>query len=125
MSLATIPEAIEEIKKGKFIIIVDDASRENEGDLAMAAEQVTPDAINFMAKNARGLICMPAIGSRLDELDLPLMVQDNTTKYCTAFTVSVEAKNKVSTGISAFDRATTIKALIDPDTKPQDLAKPG
>ncbi|MFC1930290.1 bifunctional 3,4-dihydroxy-2-butanone-4-phosphate synthase/GTP cyclohydrolase II [Chloroflexota bacterium] len=125
MSLATIPEAIEEVKKGKFVIIVDDSSRENEGDLAIAAEQVTAEAINFMAKNARGLICMPVIGPRLDELALPLMVLDNTTKYCTAFTVSVEAKNKVSTGISALDRSTTVKAIIDPNTKPQDLAKPG
>jgi 3,4-dihydroxy 2-butanone 4-phosphate synthase/GTP cyclohydrolase II len=101
MGLSTIPEAIEDIKAGKFIIIVDDEDRENEGDLSMAAEMVTPEAINFMAKHARGLICMPVIGKRLDELNIPMMVQHNTAKYGTAFTVSVEAKNRTSTGISA------------------------
>ncbi len=125
MELASIPEAIDEIRQGKFIIIVDDAGRENEGDLAIAAERVTPEAINFMARNARGLICLPIVGRRLDELDVPLMVQDNTAKYRTAFTVSVEAKNKVSTGISAHDRAATVKAILDPSTRPEDLAKPG
>jgi 3,4-dihydroxy 2-butanone 4-phosphate synthase/GTP cyclohydrolase II len=123
--LATIPEAIEDIRAGKFVIIVDDESRENEGDLAMAAEKVTPEAINFMAKNARGLICLPIIKQRLDELGIPLMVQDNTSRYSTAFTVSIEAKNKVTTGISAFDRAETIKTVLDPNTKADDLARPG
>lgn len=125
MALASIPEAIEDIKAGKFIIIVDDEDRENEGDLALAAEKATPDAINFMAKYGRGLICMPIIGQRLDELQLPMMVQDNTSLHGTAFTVSVEARHNVTTGISAYDRASTIKALLDPMTKPEDLARPG
>lgn len=125
MGLSTISEAIEEVKAGKFIIIVDDEDRENEGDLAMAAEKVSPEAINFMALHARGLICMPVIGKRLDELRIPLMVTENTSRFSTAFTVSVEAKRKVSTGISAYDRAETIKAMIDPATKPDDLARPG
>lgn len=125
MPLASIPEGLKDIQAGKFVIIVDDASRENEGDLAIAAEKVTPEAINFMARNARGLICLPITGQRLDELDIPMMVQDNTAKYLTAFTISVEAKNKVSTGISAHDRSATVKAMIDPATKPEDLAKPG
>ncbi len=125
MGLASIPEAIEDIKQGKFIIIVDNEDRENEGDLAIAAEKVTPEAINFMAKHARGLICMPINGERLDELNIPLMVGDNTSKFATAFTVSVEAKRKVTTGISAADRAETVKALVDPATKPEDLARPG
>jgi len=123
--LATIPEAIEDIRAGKFVIIVDDETRENEGDLAMAAEKATPEAINFMAKHARGLICLPIIKQRLDELGIPLMVQDNTSKHSTAFTVSIEAKNKVTTGISAFDRAQTIKTALDPNTKPNDLVRPG
>ncbi len=125
MGLSTIPEAIEDIKAGKFIIIVDDEDRENEGDLAMAAEKVTPEAINFMAKHGRGLICMPVIGKRLDELNIPMMVQNNTAKYGTAFTVSVEAKHRTSTGISAADRAETVRAIVDPDTKPEDLVQPG
>jgi len=123
--LASITEAIEDIKVGRVVIIIDDESRENEGDLAMAAEKVTPEAINFMAKHGRGLICLPIIGQRLDELRIPLMVQHNTSRYSTAFTVSVEAKDKVSTGISAFDRSQTIKAVLDPDTKPEDLVQPG
>ena len=125
MGLSTIPEAIEDIKVGKFVIIVDDEDRENEGDLSMAAEMVTPEAINFMAKHARGLICMPVIGKRLDELNIPMMVQNNTAKYGTAFTVSVEAKHRTSTGISAADRAETVRAIVDPDTEPEDLAQPG
>ena len=123
--LATIPEAIEAIRAGKIVIIVDDESRENEGDLAMGAEKVTPEAINFMAKHARGLICFPIIKQRLDELGIPLMVQDNTSRHSTAFTVSIEAKNKVTTGISTFDRAQTIKTVLDPNTKPDDLVRPG
>jgi len=123
--LATIPEAIEDIKTGKFIIIVDDETRENEGDLAIAAEKVTPAAINFMAKHGRGLICLPIIGQRLDELGIPLMVQENTSQNCTAFTVSIEAKKEVTTGISASDRAQTIKTVLNPDSKPDDLARPG
>jgi 3,4-dihydroxy 2-butanone 4-phosphate synthase/GTP cyclohydrolase II len=123
--LASIPEAIEDIKAGKFIIIIDDESRENEGDLTMAAEKITPEAVNFMAKHGRGLICLPIIGPRLDELGIPLMVTNNTSHYSTAFTVSIEAKNKVTTGISAFDRAQTIKTVLDPNTKAEDLARPG
>ncbi len=123
--LANISEAIEDIRAGKFIIIVDDESRENEGDLAMAAEKGTPEVINFMAKHGRGLICLPIIGQRLDELGIPLMVTNNTSRYSTAFTVSIEAKNKVTTGISAFDRAQTIKTALDPNTKAGDLAQPG
>jgi len=125
MGLATIPEAIEDIKVGEFLIIVDDEDRENEGDLAIAAEKVTPEAINFMAKQARGLICLPIIGRRLDELNIPLMVQENTSKFSTAFTVSIEAKHRVSTGISCYDRATTIKTVLDPRTCHEDLARPG
>jgi len=125
MGISSILEAIEDIKAGKFIIVVDSEDRENEGDLVMAAEKVTPEAINFMAMYARGLICMPVIGERLDELRIPLMVGENTSKFSTAFTVSVEAKRNVTTGISATDRAETIKALIDPATKPEDIARPG
>ena len=125
MGLVTIPEVIKDIKAGRFVIIVDDDDRENEGDLAMAAEKATGEAINFMARHARGLICLPVIGRRLDELGVPLMVSDNTSKHTTAFTVSVEAKHRVSTGISAADRAETIKAVVDPATKPEDLARPG
>ena len=125
MGLNGIREAIEDMKSGKLVIIVDDEGRENEGDLAMAAEKVTPEAINFMAKYARGLICLAVIGERLDELQIPLMVQDNTSRFTTAFTVSIEAKHGVSTGISAHDRATTIKAVLDSTTKPEDLSRPG
>ncbi len=125
MGLSSIPEAIEDIKAGKFVIIVDDEDRENEGDLAIAAEKVTTEAINFMTKYARGLICLPIKGERLDELKIPLMVMENTSKFCTAFTISIEAKHRVSTGISAADRAETIKAVLDPDTKPEDIIQPG
>jgi len=123
--LSSISEAIEDIKAGRFVIVVDDESRENEGDLAMAAEKVTPEAINFMTKHARGLICFPMTGQRLDELGIPLMVTNNTSRYSTAFTVSIEAKDKVTTGISAFDRAQTIKTVLDANTKPSDIAQPG
>jgi len=125
MGFASIGEAIEDIKAGKFIIVVDDEDRENEGDLVMAAEKVTHEAINFMAKYARGLICLPMTGERLDELDIPLMVNNNTSSLCTAFTVSVEAKQRVTTGISAHDRAETVKAMINPETRPKDIARPG
>jgi 3,4-dihydroxy 2-butanone 4-phosphate synthase/GTP cyclohydrolase II len=125
MGLSTIPEAIEDIKAGKFVIVVDDEDRENEGDLIMAAETVTPEAINFMAVHGRGLICMPVIGERLDELQIPMMTNHNTSNFGTAFTVSVEAKHGTSTGISASDRAKTVQAIIDPNTKPQDLVMPG
>ncbi len=125
MALSTIPEAIQDIKDGKFVIIVDNEDRENEGDLAIAAEKVTPEAINFMATHGRGLICMPVTGQRLDELGIPLMVGQNTSRFTTAFTVSVEAKHKVSTGISAADRAQTVKTIIDPKTKPERSGLPG
>jgi 3,4-dihydroxy 2-butanone 4-phosphate synthase/GTP cyclohydrolase II len=125
MSFISIEEAVEEIKAGKFLIIVDDEDRENEGDLAIAAERVTPETINFMLLNARGLICMPITGQRLDTLGVPLMVRQNTSKYSTAFTVSVEAKHGVTTGISAADRAKTVQALIDSKTGPDDLVHPG
>ena len=125
MALSKIREAINDITAGKFVIIVDDEDRENEGDLAIAAEKITAEAVNFMARHARGLICLPIVGKRLDELGIPLMVGDNTSRFSTAFTVSVEAKHGVSTGISAADRAQTAKAMIDPTTKPEDLARPG
>ncbi len=125
MSLSSIAEAIEDIKAGKFVIVVDDEDRENEGDLVLAADKVTTEAINFMARHARGLICVPLTGKRLDELRIPMMVSENTSKFSTAFTVSVEAKYGVSTGISAADRAQTIKTLVDPLSKPEDIVRPG
>ncbi|MBI2846765.1 MAG: bifunctional 3,4-dihydroxy-2-butanone-4-phosphate synthase/GTP cyclohydrolase II [Chloroflexi bacterium] len=125
MPLATVEETIKDIRDGKFVIIVDDEDRENEGDLAIAAEKVTPAAINFMVKHGRGLVCMPIIGQRLDDLRIPLMVQENTSTYGTAFTVSIEAKHRVTTGISAYDRSATVKAVLDPNTKPDDLIRPG
>ena len=123
--LASISEAIEDIGAGKFIILVDDESRENEGDLAIAAERVTPEAINFMTKYGRGLICLPITGQRLDELGIPIMVTNNTSRHSTAFTISIEAKDKVTTGVSAFDRAQTIQTVLDPDTRAGDLVRPG
>lgn len=123
----TVPEAVEEIRAGRMIIVLDDPDRENEGDITMAAEKVTPEAINFMATHGRGLICAPITGERARELDLTLMVprQSNTSQNGTAFTVSVEAKKGCTTGISAYDRAATIQAMIDPDTRPEDLVRPG
>ncbi len=125
MGLSSITEALEDIKAGKFIILVDDEDRENEGDLAMAAVKVTAEAINFMAMHARGLVCVPITGQRLDELRIPMMVRYNTSKHSTAFTVSVEAKRRISTGISAADRAETVRILVDPDSRPDDLVQPG
>src|SRR6056297_2635681 len=119
-----IEEAVEEIKNGKMVIVVDDEDRENEGDLVMAAELVTPEAINFMVTYARGLVCQPIIDERLQELDICNMVENNTDRYCTAFTVSVDAA-ETKTGISAFERALTIKKMIEKETKPSDLKKPG
>jgi len=124
MKFSTIPEAIEDIKQGKMIIVIDDEDRENEGDLIMAAEKVTPEAINFMVTHARGLVCLPIVGQRLDELDIPAMVTNNTDNHETAFTVSVDYKD-TTTGISAYERAMTVKAVIDPATKPSDLRRPG
>jgi 3,4-dihydroxy 2-butanone 4-phosphate synthase/GTP cyclohydrolase II len=121
----TIPEAIADIQEGKILIVVDDEDRENEGDFIMAAGKVAPEAINFMAKHGRGLICVPMEGQRLDELDLHPMVNDNTAIMGTMFTVSVDAVKNTSTGISAHDRAQTISVLIDPGARPEDLARPG
>ncbi len=120
-----IEEAIRDIKKGKFIILVDDEDRENEGDLVIAAEKVTPHAINFMAKHARGLICLALTPERVEELQLPQQAAENTAMFGTAFTVSIDARKDVTTGISAADRATTIHVAIDPKCKPSDLARPG
>lgn len=125
MPIAKIEEVLEDVKAGKMVIIVDDEDRENEGDLMIAAEKVTPEAINFMARNACGLICLSITQEMAKRLDLPLMVRDNTSPYQTAFTVSIEAKEGVTTGISAYDRARTIKVAIDDKTKPEDLARPG
>ena len=125
MSFDNIQDAIKEIRDGRMVIVVDDEDRENEGDLTMAAERVTPAAINFMAKHGRGLICVSLPGQRLDELQIPLMVSENTSPYETAFCISVEARWGVTTGVSAQDRATTIRALVDPKTGPDDLARPG
>ena len=121
---STIEEAIADIAAGKMVIVVDDEDRENEGDVLMAAEKVTPEAINFMVTHARGLVCMPIIGSRLDELGIGAMVSYNTETQGTAFTVSIDAKD-VTTGISAFERAQTIKAVLDPKTTPEDIRRPG
>ena len=123
--MSSVEEVIQDVKDGKFVIVVDDEDRENEGDLIMAAEKITDEAINFMAIHGRGLICMPVTGERLDELHIPMMVQDNTSNFNTAFTISVEAKHGTSTGISAADRARTVKVLIDPKTRPEDLVMPG
>jgi 3,4-dihydroxy 2-butanone 4-phosphate synthase/GTP cyclohydrolase II len=125
MPFATIEQAAADIREGRMIIIVDDEDRENEGDLVCAAEKVTPEIINFMATHARGLICMPLTEERCDELHLTMQVADNTSFLGTAFTVSIEARKGVSTGISAADRATTILTAVDPKTRPQDLARPG
>ena len=125
MPFCTVEEAIADIRAGRFIIILDDENRENEGDLMMAAEMVTPEAINFMARFGRGLICMPMTAQRLRELDIPLMTSQNTESMGTAFTVSVDARVNTTTGISAFDRSTTVHALIDPLTRRNDLVTPG
>ncbi|NYT08872.1 MAG: bifunctional 3,4-dihydroxy-2-butanone-4-phosphate synthase/GTP cyclohydrolase II [Methanosarcinales archaeon] len=125
MPFCTVEEAIADIRAGRFIIILDDENRENEGDLMMAAENVTPEAINFMARFGRGLICMPMTAERLRELDIPLMTSQNTESMGTAFTVSVDARINTTTGISAFDRATTVHALIDPVTRRNDIVTPG
>jgi 3,4-dihydroxy 2-butanone 4-phosphate synthase/GTP cyclohydrolase II len=126
MSLAGVDDSIADIRAGKFVIIVDDEDRENEGDLAIAADRITPEAVNFMATHGRGLICVPCEGWRLDELGVGAMVDENTSRFGTAFTVTIEAiGHGVTTGISAFDRATTIRLLCDEHAKPSDFAKPG
>jgi 3,4-dihydroxy 2-butanone 4-phosphate synthase / GTP cyclohydrolase II len=121
----TIDEAIEEIRQGRMIVVVDDEDRENEGDLLMAADRVTPEAVNFMATHGRGLICVPMTAERLDELQIPMMVSDNTAPMGTAFTVTVDARRGVTTGTSAYDRAVTIRTLIDSGTRSEDLTRPG
>ncbi len=125
MQFASIEDAIAEIRDGRMIIIVDDEDRENEGDLVCAAEKATPEIVNFMARHARGLICLPLTEERCDELHLTTQVADNTSYLGTAFTVSIDARQGVTTGISAADRATTIQAAVDPQTRPQELARPG
>ncbi len=121
----SIEDAIRDIRAGKMIIVLDDEDRENEGDLVMAAQMATPEAINFMRKHAGGLICVPIIGKRLDELQLPQMVSENSAVHETAFTVSIEARGRTTTGISAQDRAATIQSMLDPHTRPADLLRPG
>ncbi|MFW6190943.1 MAG: 3,4-dihydroxy-2-butanone-4-phosphate synthase, partial [Candidatus Bipolaricaulota bacterium] len=125
MSLDPIEDAIKAIQKGEIVIVVDDESRENEGDFVMAAEKARPEDINFMAKEGRGLVCLPMEPDRLSELELDSMVGDNTSHHGTQFTVSVDAKRGISTGISAYDRAKTINDMVDEDTDPEDLVRPG
>jgi 3,4-dihydroxy 2-butanone 4-phosphate synthase/GTP cyclohydrolase II len=125
MTFSTIEQAVEQIAKGGMVVVVDDEDRENEGDLIMAAEFATPEAIAFFLKHTSGVICVPLLPERLAELDIPLMVTNNTESQRTAFTVTVDFKHGTTTGISAHDRAATIKALVDPTTKPEDLARPG
>src|SRR5262249_28913545 len=125
MPFAKVEQAIGSLGRGELVIAVDDADRENEGDLIMAAERITPEAMGFMIPHTSGVICMPLEGARLDELQLPLMVADTTEVQRLAFTVAVAARHGTTTGISAADRATTVKALLDPRTRPEDLARPG
>jgi 3,4-dihydroxy 2-butanone 4-phosphate synthase/GTP cyclohydrolase II len=125
MPTATVEEVIEEYQRGRFVIIVDDEGRENEGDLTLPAQFVTPEAISFMLRHTSGIVCVPMTGERLDQLRIPLMVGDNKARFGTAFTVSVDARHDVTTGVSAHDRAQTVKTLIDPDAVPEDLAMPG
>ena len=122
---STVPQAVEALRAGGFVIVVDDEARENEGDLLVAGQRVTPDAINFMSKHARGLITVPMTGERLDALEIPPMVAQNTSHQGTAFAISVGAKHQITTGISVHDRAATIRALVDPATRPEDLSRPG
>ena len=122
---ATVEEAIQQFQAGGMVIVVDDEDRENEGDLTIAADKVTPDDINFMARYGRGLVCLSMTGERLDELDIPMIVSENTSKFETAFAVPIDVKARTTTGISAADRAATIRAAIDPNAKPNDFAKPG
>ncbi len=124
-SISRVERALEEMRRGRMVILVDDADRENEGDLVLAAEMVTPEAINFMAKHARGLICLSMTEEQVRRLGLPMMVQENESTYSTAFTVSIEAAHGVSTGISAHDRAVTVKAAINPQARPEDVVRPG
>src|SRR5215475_9919981 len=125
MPFTKIEQAIAAIKRGELVVVVDDADRENEGDLILDAEKCTPEAMGFMIRHTSGVICMPVEGARLDELRLPLMVADNTEAQRTAFTVSVDARHGTSTGTSASDRCTTVHTILDAATSPEDLARPG
>src|SRR4051794_5031963 len=125
MAFASIPEALEDFRSGGMLVVVDDEDRENEGDLTIAAEKVTPDAINFMATYGRGLICLALSSQRCDELQLPLMSPNNTSRFHTAFCEAIDASTGITTGISAADRARTIQVAMRPDAKPGDLARPG
>ena len=122
---STVEEGIEEIRQGRMLIVVDDEDRENEGDFVMSADKITPEAVNFMTKHGRGLICIPMLAERLDELQIPMMVIDNTAPMGTAFTQTVDARHGVTTGTSTYDRAMTIRVLVDPATRPEDLTRPG
>jgi len=124
-AFSRVEEAIEELRQGRVLVVVDDEDRENEGDLVMGAEKATPEAVNFMAKFGRGLICAPMTGERLDELKISMMVSDNTAPMGTAFTVTVDARRGVTTGTSAYDRAVTIRTLVDPQMTAEDLTRPG
>jgi 3,4-dihydroxy 2-butanone 4-phosphate synthase / GTP cyclohydrolase II len=125
MGLATVPEAVEDFKQGRFVIVVDDEDRENEGDLVVAAEKVTPDHVSFMTRHGSGLVCLPIVARRLDELGIAPMVERNTSRLGTAFSVSIDAKDITTTGASAHDRAATIRKVVDPDAKPQHFSMPG
>src|SRR5712691_12262524 len=125
MSFCSVEDALSDIREGKMLIVVDDEDRENEGDLVLAAERVTPEALNFMETHARGWICVPMLPERLEQLDMPLMVQRNTTRHGTAFTVTVDARHGSTNGISVYDQAVTIRVLVDPHAKPTDLLRPG
>lgn len=123
--ISKVEDGITEIQRGKFIIVVDDEDRENEGDLVIAAEKVTPSRLNYMLKNARGIMCVPITEERLNELQVPLMVEDNTDKFGTPFAVTVDAKRNTTTGVSVCDRMETLKVLLNPESKPDDLVRPG
>ncbi len=125
MGEIAVDQAIKDIHDGKMVIVVDDAGRENEGDLVMAAEKITPEAMSFIVKHTSGIVCVPVTADRLEELHLPMMVQDNTARLGTAFTISVDALNGTTTGVSSQDRTTTVKTLIEPSTRPDDLGRPG
>ena len=125
MSFCKITDAIKDIQRGKFIILVDDENRENEGDLVLAAEKATPSKLNYMIKNARGIMCLPVEGRRLDELGIPLMVKSSNDKFKTPFTISIDAKHNVTTGVSVHDRIETIKTVLNKDTKKEDIVMPG
>lgn len=123
--ISKVEDGIKGIERGKFIIVVDDEDRENEGDLVIAAEKVTPSRLNYMLKNARGIMCVPMTEERLNELQIPLMVEDNTDKFNTPFTISVDSKRNTTTGVSVGDRMETLKVLLNPESKPEDLVRPG